>query len=108
MFYWSLIIILIGIYSSYIFGKSRIKKFNCCKYKVSIITYLLRTVCSFGLLPALIVYFGWIIFEDQIIQNLVLANFDFDLNPALNAGLLIAEIKMLLRILILLKENLLK
>tara|TARA_A100001037_G_scaffold20338_1_gene17151 strand:- start:3689 stop:4927 length:1239 start_codon:yes stop_codon:yes gene_type:complete len=45
------------------------------------------------LLPALIVYFGWIIFEDQIIQNLVLANFDFDLNPALNAGLLIAEIK---------------
>ena len=32
-------------------------------------------------------------FEDQIIQNLVLANFDFDLNPALNAGLLIAEIK---------------
>jgi phosphate transport system permease protein len=45
------------------------------------------------LLPALIVYFGWIIFEDQIIQNLVLANFDFDLNPALNASLLIAEIK---------------
>jgi phosphate transport system permease protein len=39
------------------------------------------------------VYFGWIIFEDQIIQNLVLANFDFDLNPALNASLLIAEIK---------------
>ena len=45
------------------------------------------------LLPALIVYFGWIIFEDQIIQNLVLANFDFDLNAALNASLLIAEIK---------------
>ena len=45
------------------------------------------------LLPALIVYFGWIIFENQIIQNLVLANFDFELNPTLNPGLLIAEIK---------------
>ena len=95
MFYWSLIIILIGIYSSYIFGKSRIKKnLIAANIKsVSLPTYYAQYMLFWCLLPALIVYFGWIIFEDQIIQNLVLANFDFDLNPALNAGLLIAEIK---------------
>lgn len=95
MFYWSLIIILIGIYSSYIFGKSRIKKNSIAANikSVSLSTYYAQYMLFWCLLPALIVYFGWIIFEDQIIQNLVLANFDFDLNPALNAGLLIAEIK---------------
>ena len=95
MFYWSLIIILIGIYSSYIFGKSRIKKNSIAANikAVSLPTYYAKYMLFWCLLPALIVYFGWIIFEDQIIQNLVLANFDFDLNPALNAGLLIAEIK---------------
>lgn len=95
MFYWSLIIILIGIYSSYIFGKSRIKKNSIAANikSVSLPTYYAQYMIFWCLLPALIVYFGWIIFEDQIIQNLVLANFDFDLNPALNAGLLIAEIK---------------
>ena len=95
MFYWSLIIILIGIYSSYIFGKSRIKKNSISANikSVSLPTYYAQYMLFWCLLPALIVYFGWIIFEDQIIQNLVLANFDFDLNPALNAGLLIAEIK---------------
>jgi len=95
MFYWSLIIILIGIYSSYIFGKSRIKKISIAANikSVSLPTYYAQYMLFWCLLPALIVYFGWIIFEDQIIQNLVLANFDFDLNPALNAGLLIAEIK---------------
>ena len=95
MFYWSLIIILIGIYSSYIFGKSRIKKNSIAANikAVSLPTYYAQYMLFWCLLPALIVYFGWIIFEDQIIQNLVLANFDFDLNPALNAGLLIAEIK---------------
>ena len=95
MFYWSLIIILIGIYSSYIFGKSRIKKNSIAANikSLSLPTYYAQYMLFWCLLPALIVYFGWIIFEDQIIQNLVLANFDFDLNPALNAGLLIAEIK---------------
>ena len=95
MFYWSLIIILIGIYSSYIFGKSRIKKNSIAKNikSVSLPSYYAQYMLFWCLLPALIVYFGWIIFEDQIILNLVLANFDFDLNPALNAGLLIAEIK---------------
>ena len=95
MFYWSIIIILIGIYSSYIFGKSRIKKNSIAKNikSVSLSSYYAQYMLFWCLLPALIVYFGWIIFEDQIIQNLVLANFDFDLNPALNAGLLIAEIK---------------
>ena len=95
MFYWSLIIILIGIYSSYIFGKSRIKKNSIAANikSVSLPTYYAQYMLFWCLLPALIVYFGWIIFEDQIIQNLVLANFDFNLNPALNAGLLIAEIK---------------
>ena len=95
MFYWSLIIILIGIYSSYIFGKSRIKKNSIAVNikSVSLPTYYAQYMLFWCLLPALIVYFGWIIFEDQIIQNLVLANFDFDLNPALNAGLLIAEIE---------------
>ena len=95
MFYWSLIIILIGIYSSYIFGKSRIKKNSIAANikSVSLPTYYAQYMLFWCLLPALIVYLGWIIFEDQIIQNLVLANFDFDLNPALNAGLLIAEIK---------------
>ena len=95
MFYWSLIIILIGIYSSYIFGKSRIKKNSIAANikSVSLPTYYAQYMLFWCLLPALIVYFGWIIFEDQIIQNLVLANFDFDLNPAPNAGLLIAEIK---------------
>ena len=95
MFYWSIIIILIGIYSSYIFGKSRIKKNSIAKNikSVSLPSYYAQYMLFWCLLPALIVYFGWIIFEDQIILNLVLANFDFDLNPALNAGLLIAEIK---------------
>ena len=95
MFYWSLIIILLGIYSAYIFGKSRITS-NSRQLEiktVSLPTYYAQYIMVWCLLPALIVYFGWIIFEDQIIQNLVLANFDFDLNPALNAGLLIAEIK---------------
>jgi len=95
MFYWSLIIILLGIYSAYIFGKSRITSHSRqLEIKtVSLPTYYAQYIMVWCLLPALIVYFGWIIFEDQIIQNLVLANFDFDLNPALNAGLLIAEIK---------------
>ena len=95
MFYWSLIIILLGIYSAYIFGKSRITS-NSRQLEIktaSLPTYYAQYIMVWCLLPALIVYFGWIIFEDQIIQNLVLANFDFDLNPALNAGLLIAEIK---------------
>ena len=95
MFYWSLIIILLGIYSAYIFGKSRINS-NSRQLEIktaSLPTYYAQYIMVWCLLPALIVYFGWIIFEDQIIQNLVLANFDFDLNPALNAGLLIAEIK---------------
>ena len=95
MFYWSLIIILLGIYSAYIFGKSRITSHSRqLEIKtVSLPTYHAQYIMVWCLLPALIVYFGWIIFEDQIIQNLVLANFDFDLNPTLNAGLLIAEIK---------------
>lgn len=95
MFYWSLIIILLGIYSAYIFGKSRITTHSRqLEIKTaSLPTYYAQYIMVWCLLPALIVYFGWIIFEDQIIQNLVLANFDFDLNPALNAGLLIAEIK---------------
>ena len=95
MFYWSLIIILLGIYSAYIFGKSRITSHSRqLEIKTaSLPTYYAQYIMVWCLLPALIVYFGWIIFEDQIIQNLVLANFDFDLNPALNAGLLIAEIK---------------
>ena len=95
MFYWSLIIILLGIYSAYIFGKSRITSSSRqLEIKtVSLPTYYAQYIMVWCLLPALIVYFGWIVFEDQIIQNLVLANFDFDLNPALNAGLLIAEIK---------------
>mgnify|MGYP001344396335 FL=1 len=95
MFYWSLIIILLGIYSAYIFGKSRITSHSKqLEIKTaSLPTYYAQYIMVWCLLPALIVYFGWIIFEDQIIQNLVLANFDFDLNPALNAGLLIAEIK---------------
>ena len=95
MFYWSLIIILLGIYSAYIFGKSRITS-NSRQLEIktaSLPTYYAQYIMVWCLLPALIVYFGWIIFEDQIIQNLVLANFDFDLNPALNASLLIAEIK---------------
>ena len=95
MFYWSLIIILLGIYSAYIFGKSRITS-NSRQLEIktaSLPTYYAQYIMVWCLLPALIVYFCWIIFEDQIIQNLVLANFDFDLNPALNAGLLIAEIK---------------
>jgi phosphate transport system permease protein len=95
MFYWSLIIILLGIYSAYIFGKSRINS-NSRQLEIktaSLPTYYAQYIMVWCLLPALIVYFGWIIFEDQIIQNLVLANFDFDLNPTLNAGLLIAEIK---------------
>ena len=95
MFYWSLIIILLGIYSAYIFGKSRITSHSRqLEIKTaSLPTYYAQYIMVWCLLPALIVYFGWIIFEDQIIKNLVLANFDFDLNPALNAGLLIAEIK---------------
>ena len=95
MFYWSLIIILLGIYSAYIFGKSRITSHSRqLEIKTaSLPTYYAQYIMVWCLLPALIVYFGWIIFEDQIIQNLVLANFDFDLNPALNASLLIAEIK---------------
>ena len=95
MFYWSLIIILLGMYSAYIFGKSRITSHSRqLEIKTSSLpTYYAQYIMVWCLLPALIVYFGWIIFEDQIIQNLVLANFDFDLNPALNAGLLIAEIK---------------
>ena len=95
MFYWSLIIILLGIYSAYIFGKSRITSHSRqLEIKTaSLPTYYAQYIMGWCLLPALIVYFGWIIFEDQIIQNLVLANFDFDLNPALNASLLIAEIK---------------
>ena len=95
MFYWSLIIILLGIYSAYIFGKSRITLHSRqLEIKTaSLPTYYAQYIMVWCLLPALIVYFGWIIFEDQIIQNLVLANFDFDLNPALNASLLIAEIK---------------
>jgi len=95
MFYWSLIIILLGIYSAYIFGKSRITSHSRqLEIKTaSLPTYYAQYIMVWCLLPALIVYFGWIIFEDQIIQNLVLANFDFDLNPALNVGLLIAEIK---------------
>ena len=95
MFYWSLIIISLGIYSAYIFGKSRITS-NSRQLEIktaSLPTYYAQYIMVWCLLPALIVYFGWIIFEDQIIQNLVLANFDFDLNPALNASLLIAEIK---------------
>ena len=95
MFYWSLIIILLGIYSAYIFGKSRINS-NSRQLEIktaSLPTYYAQYIMVWCLLPALIVYFGWIIFEDQIIQNLVLANFDFDLNPTLNAGLLIVEIK---------------
>jgi phosphate transport system permease protein len=95
MFYWSLIIILLGIYSAYIFGKSRITSHSRqLEIKTaSLPTYYAQYIMVWCLLPALIVYFGWIIFEDQIIQNLVLANFDFDLNPTLNASLLIAEIK---------------
>ena len=95
MFYWSLIIIVLGIYSAYIFGKSRIKS-NSKQLDiktVSLPTYYAQYMMVWCLLPALIVYFGWIIFENQIIQNLVLANFDFELNPTLNPGLLIAEIK---------------
>ena len=73
MFYWSLIIILIGIYSSYIFGKSRIKKNSIAANikSVSLPTYYAQYMLFWCLLPALIVYFGWIIFEDQIIQNLI-------------------------------------
>ena len=76
MFYWSLIIILIGIYSSYIFGKSRIKKNSIAANikSVSLPTYYAQYMLFWCLLPALIVYFGWIIFEDQIISLSLYSN----------------------------------
>ncbi len=79
MFFWSIVLILIGIYSSYIFGKSRIKKlvYSTNLKPKSQYNYHAQYVLSWCLLPALIVYFSWAIFEEQIIQNLILDSFEY-------------------------------
>ena len=95
MFFWSIVLILIGIYSSYIFGKSRIKKlvYSTNLKPKSQYNYHAQYVLSWCLLPALIVYFSWAIFEEQIIQNLILDSFEYVEGAAYDDGLLLAEIR---------------
>ena len=95
MFFWSIVLILIGIYSSYIFGKSRIKKlvYSTNLKPKSQYNYHAQYVLSWCLLPALIVYFSWAIFEEQIIQNLILDSFEYIEGAAYDDGLLLAEIR---------------
>ncbi len=95
MFFWSIVLILIGIYSSYIFGKSRIKKlvYSTNLKPKSQYNYHAQYVLSWCLLPALIVYFSWAVFEEQIIQNLILDSFEYVEGAAYNDGLLLAEIR---------------
>ena len=95
MFFWSIVLILIGIYSSYIFGKSRIKKlvYSTNLKPKSQYNYHAQYVLSWCLLPALIVYFSWAIFEEQIIQNLILNSFEYVEVAAYDDGLLLAEIR---------------
>ena len=95
MFFWSIVLILIGIYSSYIFGKSRIKKlvYSTNLKPKSQYNYHAQYVLSWCLLPALIVYFSWAVFEEQIIQNLILDNFEYVEGAAYDDGLLLAEIR---------------
>ncbi len=95
MFFWSIVLILIGIYSSYILGKSRIKKlvYSTNLKPKSQYNYHAQYVLSWCLLPALIVYFSWAIFEEQIIQNLILDSFEYVEGAAYNDGLLLAEIR---------------
>ncbi|MDC3017263.1 phosphate ABC transporter permease subunit PstC [Pelagibacteraceae bacterium] len=95
MFFWSIVLILIGIYSSYIFGKSRIKKlvYSTNLKPKSQYNYHAQYVLSWCLLPALIVYFSWAVFEEQIIQNLILDSFEYIEGAAYDDGLLLAEIR---------------
>ena len=95
MFFWSIVLILIGIYSSYIFGQSRIKKlvYSTNLKPKSQYNYHAQYVLSWCLLPALIVYFSWAVFEEQIIQNLILDNFEYVEGAAYDDGLLLAEIR---------------
>ena len=95
MFFWSIVLILIGIYSSYIFGKSRIKKlvYSTNLKRKSQYNYHAQYVLSWCLLPALIVYFSWAVFEEQIIQNLILDSFEYVEGAAYDDGLLLAEIR---------------
>ncbi len=95
MFFWSIVLILIGIYSSYIFGKSRIKKlvYSTNLRPKSQYNYHAQYVLSWCLLPALIVYFSWAVFEEQIIQNLILDSFEYVEGAAYDDGLLLAEIR---------------
>ena len=95
MFFWSIVLILIGIYSSYIFGQSRIKKlvYSTNLKPKSQYNYHAQYVLSWCLLPALIVYFSWAIFEEQIIQNLILDSFEYVEGAAYDDGLLLAEIR---------------
>ena len=95
MFFWSIALILIGIYSSYIFGKSRIKKlvYSTNLKPKSQYNYHAQYVLSWCLLPALIVYFSWAVFEEQIIQNLILDSFEYVEGAAYDDGLLLAEIR---------------
>ena len=95
MFFWSIVLILIGIYSSYIFGKSRIKKlvYSTNLKPKSQYNYHAQYVLSWCLLPALIVYFSWAVFEEQIIQNLILDSFEYVEGAAYDDGLLLAEIR---------------
>jgi len=95
VFFWSIVLILIGIYSSYIFGKSRIKKlvYSTNLKPKSQYNYHAQYVLSWCLLPALIVYFSWAVFEEQIIQNLILDSFEYVEGAAYDDGLLLAEIR---------------
>ena len=95
MFFWSIVLILIGIYSSYIFGQSRIKKlvYSTNLKPKSQYNYHAQYVLSWCLLPALIVYFSWAVFEEQIIQNLILDSFEYVEGAAYDDGLLLAEIR---------------
>lgn len=95
MFFWSIVLILIGIYSSYIFGQSRIRKlvYSTNLKPKSQYNYHAQYVLSWCLLPALIVYFSWAVFEEQIIQNLILDSFEYVEGAAYDDGLLLAEIR---------------
>ena len=95
MFFWSLVLIAVGIFSSFIYGRSRIKlnsKKQGTKSK-SLPNYYAQYVLMWCLFPALIVYFSWAIFQEQIIQNIVISNFEFIEGAAYNEGLLLAEIR---------------
>ena len=95
MFFWSLVLIAVGIFSSFIYGRSRIKlnsKKQGTKSK-SLPTYYAQYVLMWCLFPALIVYFSWAIFQEQIIQNIVISNFEYIEGAVYNEGLLLAEIR---------------